>query len=192
MPCSPLEAASSTRPDDLLEENVLLADRLDGGQLSLEHGAPFRLVAPDLYAYKSVKHLFRIRLRKEFRRGLADRQTLAHPRGRVALLVTLPTVMFGGATLLINSMVNPSSTEPNAMMALVYPGVAALALAVLVLGIAAGESSDDRCCAVDRDAAQGCAPAQRQRERGSDCPSEQERRSKGAEQEHGAIIRWTV
>ena len=120
------------------------------------------------------------------------------------LLVTLPTVMFGGATLLINlirrmpgyadnplrhdlwraghahagvylvlslvmlryvdeaslssgwkwvarlgapaaailipaafflSMVNPSSTEPNAMMALVYPGAAALALAVLVLGI---------------------------------------------------------
>jgi DMSO/TMAO reductase YedYZ molybdopterin-dependent catalytic subunit len=70
---------------DLLEENVLLADRLDGGQLSLEHGAPFRLVAPDLYAYKSVKHVSRIRLRKEFRRGLADRQTLAHPRGRVAL-----------------------------------------------------------------------------------------------------------
>jgi DMSO/TMAO reductase YedYZ molybdopterin-dependent catalytic subunit len=69
---------------DLLEENVLLADRLDGGQLSLEHGAPFRLVAPDLYAYKSVKHVCRIRLRKEFRKGLADRQTLAHPRGRVA------------------------------------------------------------------------------------------------------------
>jgi len=70
---------------DLLEESVLLADRLDGQQLSLEHGAPFRLVAPDLYAYKSVKHVSRIRLRKEFRRGLADRQTLAHPRGRVAL-----------------------------------------------------------------------------------------------------------
>jgi len=70
---------------DLLEENVLLADRLDGGQLSLEHGAPYRLVAPDLYGYKSVKHVSRIRLRKEFRPGLADRQTLAHPRGRVAL-----------------------------------------------------------------------------------------------------------
>jgi DMSO/TMAO reductase YedYZ molybdopterin-dependent catalytic subunit len=70
---------------DLLQENVVLADRLDGEPLSLEHGAPFRLVVPDLYAYKSVKHVSRIRLRKDFRRGLADRQTLAHPRGRVAL-----------------------------------------------------------------------------------------------------------
>jgi hypothetical protein len=70
---------------DLLEETVLLADRLDGEPISLEHGAPFRLVVPDLYAYKSVKHVSTIRLRKDFRGGLADRQTLAHPRGRVAL-----------------------------------------------------------------------------------------------------------
>jgi len=70
---------------DLLQENVVLADRLDGEPLSLEHGAPFRLVVPDLYAYKSVKHVSTMSLRKDFRRGLADRQTLAHPRGRVAL-----------------------------------------------------------------------------------------------------------
>ena len=33
------------------------------------------------------------------------------------------------------SVVSPSSAEPNAMMVLVYPGAAALALAVLVLGV---------------------------------------------------------
>src|SRR5205807_1379906 len=80
------EAAGDSRAAVAGEgRNVVLADRLDGEPLSLEHGAPFRLVVPDLYAYKSVKHVSTIRLRKDFRRGLADRQTLSHPRGRVAL-----------------------------------------------------------------------------------------------------------
>jgi len=71
--------------EDALAPNVLLADRMDGGPLPLEHGAPLRLVAPDLYGYKSVKHLAAIEPRLTFRPGLADRQTRAHPRGRVAL-----------------------------------------------------------------------------------------------------------
>ena len=69
---------------DALASNVLVADRLDGQPLTLEHGAPLRLVAPDLYGYKNVKHLSRINLRPDFRAGRAERRTLAHPRGRVA------------------------------------------------------------------------------------------------------------
>jgi DMSO/TMAO reductase YedYZ molybdopterin-dependent catalytic subunit len=70
--------------EDLLAEDVLLADRLNGAPLSLEHGAPVRLVAPGLYGYKNVKHVALVKLRSDYRRSLAERQTRAHPRGRVA------------------------------------------------------------------------------------------------------------
>ena len=71
--------------EDLLREEVLLADRLDGQPLSLEHGGPMRLVTPHLYAYKSAKHVCAIRPRAAYRRSFAERRTLAHSRGRVAL-----------------------------------------------------------------------------------------------------------
>ncbi len=71
--------------EDLLDENVLLADRLNGEPIPADHGAPLRLVAPQLYGYKNVKHVCAIRLGSDFRRSFADRQTRAHPRGRVAL-----------------------------------------------------------------------------------------------------------
>lgn len=72
---------------DLLAENVLLADRLNGEPLSIEHGAPLRLVAPAHYGYKNPKHLCAV----EF--WCNDRQYpsstpfrfMAHPRARVAL-----------------------------------------------------------------------------------------------------------
>lgn len=64
--------------------DMLLADRLDGAPLSIEHGAPMRLVAPALYGYKNPKHLCAIEFRADFTRGRAERQTFAHPRGRVA------------------------------------------------------------------------------------------------------------
>ncbi len=51
----------------------------------LDHGAPLRLVVPQLYGYKNVKHVCALALREDFRAGLAERQTRAHPRGRVAL-----------------------------------------------------------------------------------------------------------
>jgi DMSO/TMAO reductase YedYZ molybdopterin-dependent catalytic subunit len=53
--------------EDLLAEEVLLADRLDGAPLGIEHGAPLRLVAPAHYGYKNVKRV------------------MDHPRARVAL-----------------------------------------------------------------------------------------------------------
>jgi DMSO/TMAO reductase YedYZ molybdopterin-dependent catalytic subunit len=42
---------------DLVADDVLLADRLNGQHLGIDHGAPLRLVAPAHYGYKSVKHL---------------------------------------------------------------------------------------------------------------------------------------
>lgn len=73
--CIPLEEA--------LHEEAFLADGVDGGQLG-EHGAPLRLVLPRLYAYKSVKHVCRIAVTIEPRRGSAGR-FLGHARGRVDL-----------------------------------------------------------------------------------------------------------
>lgn len=72
--------------EDLLAPDVLLADRLDGKPLSVDHGAPLRLVAPAHYGYKSVKHLSRI----EFREPGEDYPVsgfrfMDHPRARVAL-----------------------------------------------------------------------------------------------------------
>jgi len=45
---------------DLMQQNVLLADQLDNKPLTLEHGAPIRIVAPDHYGYKNLKHIKRI------------------------------------------------------------------------------------------------------------------------------------
>lgn len=41
--------------EDLLADDVLLADTLDGQPLSIAHGAPVRLVAPRHYGYKNIK-----------------------------------------------------------------------------------------------------------------------------------------
>lgn len=71
--------------EDLLNENVLIADTLDGQLLSIEHGSPLRLVAPGHYGYKNLKHLSRIQLHTNMpviKRGV--RAFLDHPRARVA------------------------------------------------------------------------------------------------------------
>ena len=78
-------------PDDALGGDVLIADRLDGGPLPIEHGGPWRLVSASQYGYKSVKHLCRIELHS---REPSDRHTRSisglaltalgeHPRARV-------------------------------------------------------------------------------------------------------------
>ena len=71
---------------DLLAPDVLIADRLNDQPLTVEHGAPIRLVAPAHYGYKSAKHLDRIELRADDAgyRPLMPR-LLDHPRARVAL-----------------------------------------------------------------------------------------------------------
>ncbi|HKE96537.1 MAG TPA: molybdopterin-dependent oxidoreductase [Povalibacter sp.] len=71
---------------DLLRPEVLVADQLNGQPLTVEHGAPIRLVAPAHYGYKSAKHLVGIELRPDDQgyRPLLPR-LLDHPRARVAL-----------------------------------------------------------------------------------------------------------
>jgi DMSO/TMAO reductase YedYZ molybdopterin-dependent catalytic subunit len=48
--------------EDLLHDDVLLAERLDGRPLDGEHGAPLRLLSPAQYGFISTKHLCRIEL----------------------------------------------------------------------------------------------------------------------------------
>jgi len=70
--------------DDLLAPDVLLADRLEGEELSIAHGAPVRLIAPAHYGYKSIKHVSRIefwRQERDYRR--AAFKFMDHPRARV-------------------------------------------------------------------------------------------------------------
>jgi len=71
--------------EDVLKDNVLLADHLNGEPLSIEHGAPLRLIAPDHYGYKNLKHLKRIEFyteKKKVKQGILG--FMDHPRARVA------------------------------------------------------------------------------------------------------------
>jgi DMSO/TMAO reductase YedYZ molybdopterin-dependent catalytic subunit len=71
---------------DLLAESVILADALNGEPLSLGHGVPLRLVAPDHYGYKSVKYIQAIEFWRDARHYRpAAFQFMDHPRARVAL-----------------------------------------------------------------------------------------------------------
>ena len=72
--------------EDLLAGDVLLADELNGQPLSIEHGAPLRLVAPRHYGSKNLKHLTQL----EFCASMpvikhGPLAFLDHPRARVAL-----------------------------------------------------------------------------------------------------------
>ena len=72
--------------EDVLANDVLLADRLNGEALNLDHGGAMRLVAPAHYGFKSAKHLCRI----HFCKNLKGYRSPAlhwheHPRARVAL-----------------------------------------------------------------------------------------------------------
>ena len=71
--------------EDLLSPDVLLADTLDGVPLSIDHGAPLRLVAPQHYGYKSVKHLLCIEfLLPSSGYRVSALKFMDHPRARVA------------------------------------------------------------------------------------------------------------
>ncbi len=70
--------------EDILREDVMLADSFDGQPLSIEHGAPLRLVAPEHYGYKNLKHLMRIEFYATMpvvKHGISA--FLDHPRARV-------------------------------------------------------------------------------------------------------------
>jgi DMSO/TMAO reductase YedYZ molybdopterin-dependent catalytic subunit len=77
--------------EDALADDVLIADRLDGAPLPVEHGGPLRLVSAGQYGYKSVKQLRRIELQAgepsdahaDIPTRLALKFVAPHPRARV-------------------------------------------------------------------------------------------------------------
>lgn len=69
--------------EDALAAGVMIADRLDGEPLDARHGAPFRLVAPAQYGYKSVEHVSLIELHADRPRSRLGAKE--HLRARVAL-----------------------------------------------------------------------------------------------------------
>lgn len=71
---------------DLMADAVLLADRLNGEPLAIEHGAPLRLVAPAHYGYKNAKHLRGVEFWRDERQYRSPAfRFMDHPRARVAL-----------------------------------------------------------------------------------------------------------
>ncbi len=77
--------AQSLPLEDALAPDVLLADRLDGERLGVDHGAPIRFVAPAHYACKSVRHLCAIEFWRDARNYRYPAPSfLDHPRARVA------------------------------------------------------------------------------------------------------------
>ena len=78
-------ARTSLPLDDLLADDVLVADMLNGHPLTVDHGAPIRIVAPRHYGYKSVKHLSRIEFWQDDSHFLPSAfRFMDHPRARVA------------------------------------------------------------------------------------------------------------
>ncbi|HWM07301.1 MAG TPA: molybdopterin-dependent oxidoreductase [Actinophytocola sp.] len=73
--------------EDALNDDVLIAENLDGRPLDSDHGAPVRLVSPSQYGYISTKHLSRIEVHTSgfahAHKSLADRLLEEHPRSRV-------------------------------------------------------------------------------------------------------------
>jgi len=70
---------------DLMQANVLLADRLNDKPLSIEHGAPVRIVAPDHYGYKNLKHIKSLEFyakKRKVKQGYLS--FMDHPRARVS------------------------------------------------------------------------------------------------------------
>lgn len=60
--------------EEFLDDDVLFATRLDGADLTPEHGFPLRLVTPKLYAWKSAKWVRGVELMPENRRGFWESQ----------------------------------------------------------------------------------------------------------------------
>ena len=60
--------------EDLLDDDVLLAYRLDNKPLEPEHGGPLRLVVPKKYAYKSANWVRKLRFTKEQELGYWEKR----------------------------------------------------------------------------------------------------------------------
>ena len=60
--------------EDLLDDDVLLAYRLDDEPLEPEHGGPLRLVIPKKYAYKCAKWVRKLRFTEEQELGYWEKR----------------------------------------------------------------------------------------------------------------------
>lgn len=60
--------------EDLLEDDVVLAYRLDDKPLEPKHGGPLRLVVPKKYAYKSAKWVRKLRFTEEQELGYWEKR----------------------------------------------------------------------------------------------------------------------
>ncbi len=67
--------------DELLEDDVLLAYKLDGKPLEPKHGGPLRLVVPKKYAYKSAKWIRRLRFTEEQELGYWEKGGYSNTAG---------------------------------------------------------------------------------------------------------------
>lgn len=66
---------SANLPREQVErDDVLLVTHWDGAPLPIEHGGPIRMVTPQLWAWKGVKWVTRIELRRTDRRGFWERR----------------------------------------------------------------------------------------------------------------------
>lgn len=68
--------------EDVLDESSLIVLKMNGKQLSIEHGFPARLFIPHLYAWKSAKWLVKIEFIDSYRDGYWESRGY-HWRGNV-------------------------------------------------------------------------------------------------------------
>lgn len=64
--------------DALLDDDVLIATHFEGEPLSIDHGAPARMVVPKLYGWKSAKFLRRIEFLAEDRLGYWEERSFSN------------------------------------------------------------------------------------------------------------------
>jgi DMSO/TMAO reductase YedYZ molybdopterin-dependent catalytic subunit len=62
----------------LLDDDVLIATHFEGRPLTLDHGAPARMVVPKLYAWKSAKFLRKIEFLAEDRLGYWETRSFSN------------------------------------------------------------------------------------------------------------------
>ena len=79
---APDGAAASIALEDLRGQGAMLAHSRDGQPLGRDHGAPYRLVVPQLYGYKHIKHVCSIELSDHHVKGPHE-PWIMHPRARV-------------------------------------------------------------------------------------------------------------
>ncbi|MBB4678272.1 DMSO/TMAO reductase YedYZ molybdopterin-dependent catalytic subunit [Crossiella cryophila] len=82
--CRGLDGFAATATiEDILAEDVLIAQNLDGRPLGSDHGAPVRLVSPSQYGYFNIKHLSRVEVLTTAPAITEGPLLRSHPRGRV-------------------------------------------------------------------------------------------------------------